>query len=114
MTNYPGPLPERRFWVERSLVDAPDILVARILEDGPEPMGPIVYLRGGSHEIDTVICRCMEAQADEVATMGVYGLATVDDSAVRWLSENGTPDLLRWLPGKAPDDFDSWLRLPAD
>jgi len=110
MTNHPAPMPGRRFWVERSVEAAPDVVVARVLDDAPAPMGPIVYLDARTHDVATVICRCMDAQADEVVGMGMYGLATLDDAAVRWLAADGTPGIMRWLPGQAPDNLDQWLR----
>jgi hypothetical protein len=110
MTNRPAPLPGRRFWVERAVEEVPDVVVARVLDDAPAPMGPIVYLESGSHDVGTVICRCMDAQAREVVGMGTYGLATLDDAAVRWLSREKTPGLTRWLPGMPPDDVERWLR----
>lgn len=111
MTNYPAPLPGRRFWIERNLTNAPDTVVARIIDDGPTPMGPIVYLGADSGEIVTLICRCMDAQAAEVVAESIYGIATLDDAAVRWLVRDKTPGITRWLPGKPPDDLDRWLRI---
>jgi hypothetical protein len=111
MTNHSTRLPGREFWVERSIEDAPSVVVARVLDEAPADMGPIVYLEAASYDVSTVICRCMDAQAKEVVGMGVYGLARLDDAAVRWLSKDKTPGITRWLPGKPPDDLGRWLRL---
>jgi hypothetical protein len=116
MTNHPGtlPLPNRRFWVERPVSETPDVVVARILDDGPEPMGPIVYLDARTHDVGTIICRCMDAQAIEVEGMGMYRLAWLDEVAMRWLYEEKTGDLTRWLPGQPPDNLDRWLRIEPE
>ena len=113
MTNYPALLPGRRFWIERSLASAPETVVARVIDDGPTPMGPILYLTVDSQEIVTLICRCMDAQADEVVGGGIYGIATLDDAAVRWLIHDKTRGITRWLPGKPPDDLNLWLRVKS-
>ncbi len=111
MTNYPAPLPGRRFWVERSVAEAPDTVVARIIDDGATPMGPILYLDAGSQDVSTLICRCMDAQATEVTGIGLYGLARLDDAAIRWMVRDKRPGITRWLPGKSADDLNRWLRI---
>ena len=110
MKEYPAPLPGRRFWVERAVADTPGVVVARILEDGPTPMGPIVYLKSVSRDVSTVICRCMNAQASEVVGTSTYRLATLDDVAVQRLRRHRTPGVNRWLPKMPADDPAQWLR----
>jgi hypothetical protein len=68
------PLPERRHAIERSLEEAPNVVVARVIDDGPVAMGPIVYLRTGTCDVSTLICRCMPAQAKTLRTTTVYDL----------------------------------------
>jgi hypothetical protein len=68
------PLPGRRYASEASTNDAPAVVVARVIEDGPVPMGPIVYLRAGTHAVGTLICRCMPAQAKTLRSTVVYDL----------------------------------------
>jgi hypothetical protein len=114
MTNHPGPLPDRRFWVEQPVAEAPEVVVARIIDDSQTAMGPIVYLEADRHEVRTLICRCMDAQAKEAVGVAEYGVATLDDAAVRWLSQNRSPGIRRWLPGMPPDDLAEWLRFPDD
>ena len=111
MTNYPGALPGRRFYVEQAVGDTPNVVVARVLDDSQTAMGPIVYLNADSNDVATLICRCMDAQAKEVVGMGDYGVATLNDAAVRWVSQDKTPNIGRWLPGRPADDLTQWLRL---
>ena len=77
-----GPaLPGRRHAVERSLNDAPGIVVPRVLDDPPDIMGPILYLRAGTHAVATMICRCMASQAREVAGSSYYELKPAEPPA---------------------------------
>jgi len=39
-----------------------EILVPRLLSDGPIPMGPWVYMGAGTVQIEALLCRCMESQ----------------------------------------------------
>jgi len=114
MTNDPSPLPGRRYWVERSVEETPNIIVARIIDDSATAMGPILYLSAGSHDVSTLICRCMDAQAEAVVGDGIYRIARLDDAAVRWLSQTKTRGITRWLPGAPADNFDQWLRLSTN
>jgi len=74
MQKFGAPLPGRRFASERSLTEAPNTVVARVIEDGSVTMGPFVYLRAGTRDVTTVICRCMEAQARELVGQQEYDL----------------------------------------
>lgn len=71
---FGGPLPGRRYAVEADTRSAPDVVVARVIDDGPVPMGPILYVEGSTHEVRTLICRCMPAQATSVVDTRVYRL----------------------------------------
>jgi len=71
---FGAPLAGRQFTIERPLSDAPKVVVARVIEDGPETMGPIVYLQAGKRDVTTIICRCMAAQASELAGQREYDL----------------------------------------
>ncbi len=77
---YGPPLPGRRHSLETALASEPGAIVARVLEDGPLPMGPIVHLlRDGS--IGTLICRCMPSQVDNFAETLPYDLAPIQELA---------------------------------
>ena len=91
---------------------APDVVVAGIVEDGPIPMGPYVYVDAADQRVTTLLCRCSPSQVDRITDTGYYqlewGLASDLDSA--WLprtSGTGVQDeptqfieasLLRWPP----------------
>ncbi len=65
------PLPHRRFSIEKSVAQAPQTVVARVLEDGPVPMGPYVYV-GKDNRVTTLLCRCSPAQVKEFAWTAEY------------------------------------------
>ena len=69
------PLPGRRYAIERSVDEVPGVIVARVLDDGPMAMGPIVYLNAGTRDVSTLICRCMPAQAKTLVATSGYELA---------------------------------------
>jgi hypothetical protein len=68
------PLPGRRFAAERSVEAAPDVVVARVIDDGPVAAGPIVYPSAGTRTVSTLICRCMPAQARKLLATSTYDL----------------------------------------
>jgi hypothetical protein len=63
---YGKALPGRRFSIERSLEEQPRVVVPDVFEDGPEPMGPMVYLRARSRDVAAVACRCMPSLVEEI------------------------------------------------
>ena len=70
-----GPaLPGRRHSIERSVPEARTVVVARVIDDGPVAMGPIVYLNRERHSATTLICRCMPSQAKALEGTRVYDL----------------------------------------
>lgn len=95
------PLPGRRFSIERSLADAPNTVVANVIDDGPTPMGPVVYLRAETREVSTVICRCMASQGGTLLGQTNYGFGL--ELVVR---PGGTPG---HFPRAQPEPH---LRLP--
>ena len=101
------PLTGRRFAIERDVATAPNAIVARVIEDGPVPMGPIVHLNAGSHNISTLICRCMPAQAKNLLATETYQLRPLVDSNLRptfdKAGESGGAHLQRRL--RLPDEF---------
>jgi hypothetical protein len=79
--------------------EAPDTVVARVIEDGPMAAGPVVYLYAGTRNFATLICRCMNSQAKEVAAQDEYVLTRL----------NADSRVPRFPPGYRLSD---WLRLP--
>jgi hypothetical protein len=67
-------LPARRYAIERSVAEAPKVIVARVIDDGPAAMGPFVYLSAGARAVSTLICRCMPAQAKKLLATSAYDL----------------------------------------
>jgi hypothetical protein len=108
------PLPGRTYSVERSLADAPKVVVARVLDDGPMPMGPMVYLSAGSRNVSTVLCRCMRAQAKNLAGTYTYELTPLPANAAESVpgieDAIGSSERLRMFIGSSPVNH---LRLPA-
>lgn len=115
------PLPGRRHAIEAAVEDAPEVIVPRIINPGPVPMGPFLYIEGPGHSVATLICRCMESQFDDLAGDNQYELRPLSELEAQAL------DTARWtarLPRSAEgegafDDADDpgWLerclRLPA-
>jgi hypothetical protein len=95
---FGAPLEGRRFAVESALADAANVIVARVIEDGPVTMGPIVYLRAGTREVTTVICRCMEAQVRELVGQQEYELVSAPN-ATRLVRKLGDVQQRLRLPG---------------
>jgi len=74
MAEFGPALPGRRQAVERTLNEAPEVVVPRVLDDPPDIMGPILYLQAETHALATLICRCMDAQARELVGQALYEL----------------------------------------
>jgi len=73
------PLPGRRYSIERDVGDAPTTVVPRIVEDGPIPMGPYVYLAADTHALTTLLCRCEPSQARSFIETDYYDLQDLAD-----------------------------------
>jgi hypothetical protein len=93
------PLPGRKFSSERALAEAPNTVVANVIEDGPVVMGPIVYLAGERGDVAALICRCMAAQFQNLLGQKEYELI------VRPASNQTTI-------GFPPGPLEARLRLP--
>ncbi len=105
----------RRHAVERAPEDLPNVFVARVIEDGPVPMGPILYLRARTSSVSTLICRCMPAQAEQVVGSSTYDLLSAEgvpfEQVLATLEKNGR---ISWKGSQAQDPvLDRLLRLPS-
>jgi hypothetical protein len=67
-------LPGRRYAVEPSVEQHPDLVVARVVGDGPQPMGPFLYLDYPARRVSTLICRCEPSQVGWFPASHLYRL----------------------------------------
>jgi hypothetical protein len=95
------PAPGRHFSVEQPLKVAPEVVVARVIEDGPMAMGPIVHVTAKPCAVSTVICRCMPTQARQLVGTSYYELKPPSDAV--------KSELQMLEPGRTVDEE---LRLP--
>ena len=108
---YGPPLPGRRFSVEPAFEQHPNVVVPRIVGDGPQPMGPFVYLDAAQLAVSTLICRCEPSQAAEFPLSGHYQLQRIEDLSA--LPGGRTPpDNLALQPHS--ESVEKYLRLPSD
>ena len=104
------PLPGRRYAIEPSLETLPKVVVVRLLSDGPQPMGPYVYLAGQDLMLTTFLCRCSPAQVDRWFVETMYEPVQLRDLAELGLKDQVDPQL-----GLSADPawLDKALRLPS-
>lgn len=112
-------LPGCRYAIEAGPASAPRVVVARILEDGPVAMGPILYLAADGRDVTTLICRCMPAQAKAVRAAHTYDLVQLPPNQpllpLDSLRLAVGPHPAFW-PGmtEAPERLVRMLRLPSN
>jgi hypothetical protein len=80
------PLPGRRYSIERSIEAAPDVIVARVIDDSPVPLGPIIYLSAATRQVSTLVCRCMPAQARTLLATRTYNLLPFQEASTNSLT----------------------------
>jgi len=73
------PLPGRRFSIEPAIEEAPDLFVAGLLDQGPIPMGPYVYLDYPRSVATTLLCRCSPSQVDRFEVERWYDLRDLSE-----------------------------------
>jgi hypothetical protein len=56
----------RIYAVERKGRPGQKVIVPRVIQDGPVPMGPMVYVSRDQRTITTVLCRCMPSQVKSI------------------------------------------------
>ena len=112
-----GPaLPGRRHAVERSLSEAPRVVVPRVIDDPPDFMGPILYLHAETHDVATLICRCMNAQVKALAGQRLYELVPAEASGNTFDATRLEAAHPRWLREdfiNQTDRLTRSLRLPT-
>jgi hypothetical protein len=116
MLEFRGPLPGRRFAIERAVGTPFAATVDRVIEDGPLELGPAVYLRANGRGVSTVICRCMPAQTRVIAATGYFDLVEWNDAVARLEAEVRRQHGIKPLWWLAQPDIESglerFLRLP--
>jgi len=111
------PLPGRRHAIEAGTNEAPGAVVARVIEDGPVAMGPIVYLSADTRDVSTLICRCMPAQAKRLVATSRYEALNFEDRSTGALlarAKAQTGGRAAFWPGDVPGEnrVARCLRLP--
>jgi hypothetical protein len=76
---YGSALPGRCWVVEPCVQQHADLVVARIVGDGPQPMGPFLYLDYPARRVSTLICRCEPSQVDLFPDSRLYWLAELEN-----------------------------------
>jgi hypothetical protein len=110
-------LPGRRYATERSQAEAPNVIVARVIDDGPAAMGPIVYLSAGTWSVSTLVCRCMPAAVKTLQSTTTYVLLPLQAMPMRsFFPQPTASEIARpaFWPGDAPTSnrLEKCLRLP--
>jgi hypothetical protein len=116
LAQFGKPLAGRRYAIERGTNETPGTVVARVIEDGPVPMGPIVYLRARTHMVSTLICRCMPTQAKKLRATGTYDLLPFPEAAPELVRvREDIRGLASFWPGERSGDkrVQTCLRVPA-
>ncbi len=109
------PLPGRRYAVERSVEETPAVVVARVIDDGPVPMGPFVYLSAGTHCVSTVLCRCMPPQVRSLRSTLTYELVPSQEAHVSpTTTTNIGPAAFSSADSQSRARLEDRLRLPDD
>lgn len=105
---FGAPLARRRFSVERACTEQPKVWVARLLDQGPVPLGPAVYLEAGTGSVTTLLCRCSPAQVDQIRKTVYYQLAAPGQPP-----NPGPPSPPAWLGDQNQESgLETLLRLP--
>jgi len=112
------PVPGRKYSIERNQEDLPDVVVARVVERGPEPSGPFVYIQSCSHDITTLLCRCENTQFRDIEEDILLELLPIEE--LYFVGINDTAWSKEILNNKYPGSKEekNWLlrvlRLPPE
>ena len=101
------PLPDRQNAAEQAKTDTPHTVIAGLVEDGPIPMGPYVYLQNDTHTIKAITCRCSPALVETIIDSRDYELKPRFSGGFEWRSVEPQKwrwtepwDVLRWPYGR--------------
>ncbi len=116
-----APLRGRRFAVE-TWVESSQVRVGRLIEDGPEAMGPMVYISHSPHRVAALSCRCMDSQVKAIEDARFYRLmrmtagdeasGSIAEQIQNFLESNGIKFNAR-MDGYLSRDVHKHLRLPS-
>jgi hypothetical protein len=117
VAEFGKPLAGRRYVVERGVDDVPGAIVPRLVDDGPIAMGPIVYLCAETHNVSTLICRCMPAQVKHLEATHGFDLHRFTSPLQEALLASpaaapGAATAFWSAHGHGADGLETWLRLP--
>ncbi len=109
---FGAPLLGRHFAIERSIQDAPRIFVASILDDGPVPMGPYVYVDSSTERnITSMHCRCSPSQFEEAVQTMEYQLLPAENLDAKSVMEHADIDLEKLREVEPLDKLFRWPSL---
>ncbi len=109
---FGDPLEARHVSIERKHLDALNLVVARVIDDGPVPMGPYVYVEAlRDRIITTVHCRCSPSQFDEAAQTVEYQLLPIENLDADWLREKAGIRVEKLLQCEPLDTIFRWPKL---
>lgn len=106
---YGRPRSGRRFSAERDLGERPDVVVARVLPDGSQPMGPTVYVDAAAKTQTTVMCRCMEPQVSNFVDTLYYDILPLDILGDVQVAAGGPFRLIKSSTPPASDGGPTWI-----
>ena len=95
----------------------PDVVVARIIDDGPVPMGPYVYLNAlPSRAVTTALCRCSPSQVEAFIETRYYDLRPLEtlgscSERMSWAGTLVYGELWQPVTGKPLDRILRWARM---
>ncbi|MCX6923643.1 MAG: hypothetical protein NT154_10620 [Verrucomicrobia bacterium] len=117
LAEFGKPLPGRRFSIERKIETAPNVVVARVIDDSPVALGPFMYLSATTRQVSTLICRCMPAQARKLISTSSYDLVSLHAASTNLLLAQAramSMGLASFWPGDptSSNRLEACLRLP--
>jgi hypothetical protein len=106
------PSPHRRYAIEKAKEETPATVVVNLVDDGPVPMGPYVYIEANEERpVATVHCRCSPSRFSEVVENVGYELVPVESMNAERAGNVAPVDLRKVL---APPPFEALFHWPKD
>lgn len=75
------PLAGRMYSVEPDADERPDVLMLRLVQQGAEPLGPLLYDAFGGSDLIQLHCRCAPSQLDAIGASVKYDLVAIESLA---------------------------------